>query len=76
MSKKEDLYYMEEERSLTEIADFMERIAGNLRQGNIRFSDDFKLDLPDDVRLNIDVDRRTKPDESSTSIEIELKWKD
>lgn len=71
---KEDLYYMEEEQSLTEIADFLERIAGNLRQGNIIFSDDCKLDLPKNVILNIDVDRRTKTDGAATSTEIELKW--
>lgn len=71
---KEDLYYLEEEKSLNEIADFLERIAGNLRQGNIIFSDDCKLDLPKNVILNIDVDRRSKPDVTATSAEIELKW--
>jgi len=76
MSKKEDLYYKEEEQSLTDIADFMEEIAGSLRQGKIAFPDDFELDLPENVILNIDVDRRTKPEVTSTSIEIELKWKE
>lgn len=28
---KEDLYYLEEEQSLNDIADFLEGIAGNLR---------------------------------------------
>jgi amphi-Trp domain-containing protein len=73
---KEDLYYMEEEQSLNEIADFLERIAGDLRKGKIIFSDDCKLDLPENVRLNIDVDRRTKPDVTATSAEIELKWEE
>lgn len=73
---KEDLYYMEEEQSLNEIADFLERIAGDLRQGHITFSDDCKLDLPENVILNIDVDRRTKPDVTATSAEIEFKWKE
>lgn len=76
MSKKEDLYYKEEERSLTEIADFMEEVVGSLRQGKIAFPDDFELDLPENVVLNIDVDRRKKTDVTSTSIEIELKWKE
>jgi len=76
MSEKEDLYYKEEEQSLAEIADFMEEVAGSLRQGSIAFPDDFELDLPEDVVLNIEVDRRTKPDVISTSIEIELKWKE
>ena len=76
MSKKEDLYYKEEEHSLEEIADFMEEVAGSLRQRRIAFPDDFELDLPEDVVLNIDVDRRMKPDVTSTSIEIELKWKE
>lgn len=71
---KEDLYYLEEEQNLNDIADFLERIAGNLRQGNIIFSDDCKLDLPENVILNIDVDRRSKPDVTATSAEIELKW--
>jgi amphi-Trp domain-containing protein len=75
MSEKEDLYYKEEEQSLTEIADFMEEVAASLRQGKIAFPDDFELDLPEQVILNIDVDRRAKPDVTSTSIEIELKWK-
>ncbi len=73
---KEDLYYMEEEQSLAEIADFLERIAGNIRQGNMILSDDCKLDLPRNVILNIDVDRRTKPDVTATSVEIQLKWKE
>ena len=76
MSEKEDLYYREEEQSLAEIADFMEDVAGRLREGKIAFPDDFELDLPEDVILNIDVDRRAKPDVTSTSIEIELKWKE
>lgn len=73
---KEDLYYMEEEKSLNEIADFLEKIAGDLRQGNITFADDCKLDLPKNVILNIDVDRRKKPDTTATNAEIELKWKE
>jgi len=76
MSNKEDLYYKEEEHNLEEIADFLEEVAESLRQGRIAFPDDFELDLPEDVVLNIDVDRRTKPDVISTSIEIELKWKE
>ena len=76
MSEKEDLYYKEEKQSLEEIAHFMEEVAGSLRQGKIAFPDDFELDLPGDVVLNIDVDRRTKTDVVSTSIEIELKWKE
>jgi len=76
MSNKEDLYYKEEEHNVEEIADFMEEVAESLRQGRIAFPDDFELDLPEDVVLNIDVDRRTKPDVTSTSIEIELKWKE
>ncbi|MGK7391075.1 MAG: amphi-Trp domain-containing protein [Candidatus Cyclobacteriaceae bacterium M2_1C_046] len=71
---KEDLYYLEEEQSLSDIADFLEGIAGDLRQGNITFSDDCKLELPEKVILNIDVDRRTKPEVTATSAEIELKW--
>lgn len=67
---------MEEEQSLNEIADYLENIAGDLRQGNITFSDDCKLDLPENVILNIDIDRRTKPDVKATSVEIELKWKE
>lgn len=73
---KEDLYYMEEEQNLHEIADFLERIVGSFRQDNITFSDDCKLDLPENVILNIDVDRRPKPDVTATSAEIELKWKE
>jgi amphi-Trp domain-containing protein len=76
MSEKEDLYYKEEEKSLAEIADLLEDVAGRLRQGSIVFPDDFELDLPEDVVLNIDVDRRTKSEVTSTSIEIELKWKE
>jgi amphi-Trp domain-containing protein len=76
MSTKEDLYYTEEEHSVEEIADFMEEVAGSIRQGRIAFPDDFELDLPDNVVLNIDVDRRTKTEGTSTSIEIELKWKE
>jgi amphi-Trp domain-containing protein len=75
MSTKEDLYYTEEEHSVEEIADFME-VAGSIRQGRIAFPDDFELDLPENVILNIDVDRRTKTEGTSTSIEIELKWKE
>lgn len=76
MSKKEDLYYKEEEQSLAEIADFMEGVAEQLQQGKITFPDSFELELPEHVVLNIDVDRRTKADVTSTSIEIELKWKE
>jgi amphi-Trp domain-containing protein len=76
MSTKEDLYYTEEEHSVEEIADFMEEVAESIRQGRIVFPDDFELDLPENVVLNIDVDRRTKTEGTSTSIEIELKWKE
>jgi len=76
MSNKEDLYYKEEEHNVEEIADFIEEVAESLRQGKIAFPDDFELDLPEDVVLNVDVDRRTKSDGISTSVEIELKWKE
>lgn len=71
---KEDLYRLEEEQSLMEIADFLEKIAQNLRDGNLHFSDDLELSLPERVVLDIDVDRRKKPDVTATSVEIELKW--
>ena len=71
---KEDLYYSEEEQNLSEIADFLERIAVNVRDGNIVFSDYVKLDLPENVILNIDVDSRSKDGVTATTAEIELKW--
>lgn len=71
---KEDLYRLEEEQSLMEIADFLEKVAQNLRDGNLHFSDDLELSLPERVVLDIDVDRRKKHDVTATSVEIELKW--
>ncbi|WP_445664667.1 amphi-Trp domain-containing protein [Fodinibius sp. AD559] len=67
---------MEQKQSLNKIADFLEKIVGNIRQGHITFSDDCKLDRPENVIPNIDVDRRTKPDVTATSAEIELKWEE
>ena len=73
MSKK-DLFRLEEEQNLEEIADFLEQKASELRNGEISFSDDVKLKLPENVVLDIDVDQRDKTDVTATSIEIELKW--
>lgn len=64
---------MEQKQSLNKIADFLEKIVGNTRQGHITFLDDCKLDRPENVIPNIDVDHRTKPDVTATSAEIELK---
>lgn len=74
MSDKKDLYRFEEERSLEEIAGFFKNIAGNLENGHISFEDGTEIQLPDDVVLDIDVDRRDKEDVVATSVEIELKW--
>ena len=71
---KTDLYRLEEEQSLEEIADFLEQKAGELRKGSISFSNDLSLELPEKVVLDIDVDQREKTEKRSTSIEIELKW--
>lgn len=71
---KEDLYRFEKEQSLAEIADFLENVAQNLRNGTLSFSDELELSLPERVVLDIDVDRRNKPDVTATSVEIELKW--
>ncbi|MGM0546523.1 MAG: amphi-Trp domain-containing protein [Bacteroidota bacterium] len=73
MSKK-DLYRLEEEQSLEEIADFLEQKANELRNGEISFSNELSLQLPEKVILDIDVDQRDKTDVTATSIEIELKW--
>jgi amphi-Trp domain-containing protein len=73
MSKK-DLFRLEEEQNLEQIADFLEQKASELRNGEISFSDDVKLKLPENVVLDIDVDQRDKTDVTATSIEIELKW--
>lgn len=76
MSKK-DLYRLEKDKSLSEIADFLEQIANDLREGKLRMSegdDSVSLDLPETVTLDIDVDQREKEDVTATSVEIELKW--
>lgn len=74
---KQDLYRLEKEKSLDEIADFLEKIARDLRNGEINMSegdDDVSLTLPDTVTLDIDVDQREKEEVIATSVEIELKW--
>lgn len=73
MSKK-DLYRLEEEQSLEEIADFLEQKAAELRNGEISFANEVTLKLPEKVVLDIDVDQRDKTDVTATSVEIELKW--
>lgn len=73
MSKK-DLYRLEEEQNLEEIADFLEQKAKELRNGEISFANKVTLNLPGKVILDIDVDQRDKSDVTATSIEIELKW--
>lgn len=73
MSKK-DLYRLEEERSLDEIADLLERTARELRKGQISFSGEITLQVPGRITLDIDVDQRMKKEVTATSVEIELKW--
>ncbi|MDZ7682688.1 MAG: amphi-Trp domain-containing protein [Fodinibius sp.] len=73
MSKR-DLYRLEEEQSLEQIAEFLEQKASELRNGKVIFSNDVTLELPNQVVLDIDVDQRDKTDITATSVEIELKW--
>lgn len=76
MSKK-DLYRLEQEKNLAEIADFLEKVARDVRNGEIHMSEGEKsvsLTLPDAVTLDIDVDQRDKEGVTATSVEIELKW--
>lgn len=71
---KKDLYRLEEEQTLDEIADFLEQKAREIREGHITFPNNENLQLPQKVTLDIDVDQRDKTDVTATSVEIELKW--
>jgi len=74
MSEKKDLYRLEEERTLEQVASLFEIVADNLRNGHITFEDGTKIELPDNVTLDIDVDERDKEDVIATTAEFELKW--
>ncbi len=74
---KKDLYRFEEDKTLAEIADFLEQVAGDLRKGEINMStgeQSVSLTLPETVILDIDVDQREKEEVTATSVQIELKW--
>ncbi len=74
---KKDLYRLEEDKTLAEIADFLEQVAGDLRKGEINMSageQSVSLTLPETVTLDIDVDQREKEEVTATSVQIELKW--
>jgi amphi-Trp domain-containing protein len=74
---KKDLYRLEEDRTLAEIADFLEQVAGDLRKGEINMStgeQSVSLTLPETVILDIDVDQREKEEVTATTVQIELKW--
>lgn len=74
---KKDLYRLEQDMSLAEIADFLEDVASGVRGGEISMSEgeeSVSLALPDTVTLDIDVDQRDKENVTATSVEIELKW--
>lgn len=74
MSDKKDIYRLEEEHTLEEVADFFQNLADNLRNGHINFEDGTELDLPENITLDIDVDARDKEDVIATTAEFELKW--
>ncbi|NBC66073.1 MAG: amphi-Trp domain-containing protein [Bacteroidetes bacterium] len=74
MSEKKDLYRLEEERTLEQVASFFEKVADNLRNGQITFEDGTEIELPDNVTLDIDVDERDKENVIATTAEFELKW--
>lgn len=74
---KKDLYRLEEDKTLAEIADFLEQVAGDLRKGEINMStgeQSVSLTLPETVILDIDVDQREKEEVTATTVQIELKW--
>ena len=74
---KKDLYRLEKDKTLAEIADFLEQVAGDLRKGEINMStgeQSVSLTLPETVILDIDVDQREKEEVTATSVQIELKW--
>ena len=74
---KKDLYRLEEDKTLAEIADFLEQVAGDLRKGEINMAtgeQSVSLTLPETVILDIDVDQREKEEVTATSVQIELKW--
>lgn len=74
MSEKKDIYRLEEERNLEQIADYFENLADNLRDGHITFEDGTKVNLPKTLTLDIDVDEKHKEDIISTNAQFELKW--
>lgn len=74
MSEKKDIYRLEEERSLEQIADYFENLAADLRDGNIKFEDGTTVALPSTLTLDIDVDEKHKKDIISTNAQFELKW--
>lgn len=74
MSEKKDLYRLEEEKSLEQIADYFEKLASDLRNGHITFDDGTSIKLPETLTLDIDVDEKHKEDIISTNAEFELKW--
>ena len=74
MSEKKDIYRLEEERNLEQIADYFEHLAKNIRDGHITFEDGTKVKLPEKLTLDIDVDEKHKEDIISTNAEFELKW--
>lgn len=74
MSEKKDIYRLEEERSLEQIADYFENLASDLRDEKITFEDGTSIKLPNTLTLDVDVDEKHKENIISTNAQFELKW--
>ena len=77
MGKEITLFKSEEKRGLGDVADFLRELADRIDKGRvvlIRGDKKLKLDLPDTVELEVEVEKEIGRKKTEIELEIEIKW--
>ncbi len=74
---EEVLFETENVHPRTEIADYLEQVAENLRHGTVTLvsgDDEITVEPPEDAVFEVKVERETEGDEEEMSVEFEIEW--
>lgn len=77
MGKEITLFKAEEKKNITEVAEFLRKLADRLEKNKVTLRRDdkkIKLDIPDRVELEIEVEKEIGKRKTEIELEIELKW--
>ena len=77
MSKKQTLFKSTEHRNLEDVAAFLRQFADRIEKNELvlqRGEEEHAVALPDNVKLNVEVEKKTKKHKTKHKVEIEIKW--